>query len=187
MHISYTKSFNIPVSIEFATLAHMINVYEICINTTNYPIFNMQGFIYWLWTSILKQFWSAGIPTMLWLDTFQWYSRVKHKGHIFNSCSSFSADVANRKGQFIGCVNSIITKFGFADPVCQMKLLVTHGYSFDGSPLWDLYGNACNHLYTTWNIAVCILYDLPRTAHTRLLYNFANLLHIENNLKCRFI
>ncbi len=64
MHISYTKSLNIPVSIVFATPAHMINVYEICHNTTNYPIFDMQGFIYCLWTSILKLFWLAGIPTM---------------------------------------------------------------------------------------------------------------------------
>ncbi len=59
MHISYTKSFNIPVSIAFATLARMINVYKIYLNTTNYLIFNMQGFIYCLWTSILKLFWSA--------------------------------------------------------------------------------------------------------------------------------
>ncbi len=65
MHISYTKSINIPVSVAFATLPHMINVYEICLNTTNYPIFNMQGFIYCLWTSILKLFWSVGIPTMI--------------------------------------------------------------------------------------------------------------------------
>ncbi len=64
MHISYTKSFNMPVLIAFATLAHMINVSEIRLNTTNYPIFNMQGFIYYLLTSILKLFWSAGIPTM---------------------------------------------------------------------------------------------------------------------------
>ncbi len=32
MHISHTKSFNISVSISLATLAHMINVYEICLN-----------------------------------------------------------------------------------------------------------------------------------------------------------
>ncbi len=47
------------------------------------------------------------------LDKLQWYSQVKHLGHIFNYCSSFSTDVANRKGQFIGCVNSIITQFWF--------------------------------------------------------------------------
>ncbi len=56
MHISHTKSFNIPVSIALATLAHMINVYEICLNATNYPIFNMQDLMYCLWTSMLDCF-----------------------------------------------------------------------------------------------------------------------------------
>ncbi len=41
MQISHTKSFNIPVSIALATFAHMINVYEICLNTTNYLIFTI--------------------------------------------------------------------------------------------------------------------------------------------------
>ncbi len=57
MDISHTKSFRSPgVSIALATLAHMMNVYEICLNTTNYPIFNMQDFIYYLWTPILDCF-----------------------------------------------------------------------------------------------------------------------------------
>ncbi len=68
-----------------------------------------------------------------------------------------------------------------------MKLLVTHGYSCCGSSLWDLYGNVCNHLYTTWDIAVLRLYELPRTAHARLRCNITNLPHIKHNLKCRFI
>ncbi len=102
-------------------------------------------------------------------------------------CSCVSADIANRKGQFIGCVNSILTQFGFAHPVCKMKLLVTYGYCFYRSSLWDLYGNACNHLYTTWNIGVCRLYELPRTVHKRLHCNITNLPHIKHKLKCRFI
>ncbi len=48
-HISNTKSFNIRVSIRLTTLPHMLNGYEICLNTTNYPIINMQDFIYWLY------------------------------------------------------------------------------------------------------------------------------------------
>ncbi len=56
MHISHTKFFNIPISIAIATLAHMINVYKICLNATKYPIFNMQDFRYCLWTSILDSF-----------------------------------------------------------------------------------------------------------------------------------
>ncbi len=70
-------------------------------------------------------------------DKLKWYSQVKHLGHTFNCCVNFSADVTYRKGQFIGCVNSIITQFGCAHPVCKLKLLVTHGYSCYGSSLWD--------------------------------------------------
>ncbi len=96
------------------------------------------------------------------------------------------AFVAYRKGQFIGCVNSIITQFGFAHPVCKLKLLVTHGYSFYGSSLWDLYDGDSKKLYITWNIAVRRLYDLPRTAHTRFLTHIAGVPHVNLNLKCRF-
>ncbi len=62
-HIS--QSFNIPVSIGLTTLAHMLNWYEICLNKTNYPIFNMQAGFQIL--SVQLHFgllWSAGIPTM---------------------------------------------------------------------------------------------------------------------------
>ncbi len=38
----------------------------------------------------------------------------------------------------------------------------------------------------TWNIAVCRLYDLPRTAHTRFLTHIASVHHVNLNLKCRF-
>ncbi len=74
-----------------------------------------------------------------------------------------------------------------AHTVCKMKLRVPHGYSFYGSSLWDLYGNECNHLYTTWNIAVHRSYELPRTVHTRLLCNITNLPHIKHNLTYRYI
>ncbi len=83
------------------------------------------------------------------------------------------------KGQFIGCVNSIITQFGFAHPVCKLKLLGTQVYIFYSSSLWDLYDNDSKTLYMTWNIAVHRLYDLPRTAHTRFLP------HVNLNLKCK--
>ncbi len=54
-------------------------------------------------------------------DKLKWYLQVKHLGQTFNCC----ADGVHRKGQFLVCVNSIITQFGFAHPVCQLKLIVT--------------------------------------------------------------
>ncbi len=116
----------------------------------------------------------------------KWYSQVKHLGHPFNCCISFSADVANRKGQFMVCVNNIFTQFVFAHPVCKLRLRVTHGYIFYGSSWWDLNDNSSKQLYITWNIAACRLYDLSRTAHTRLLNHIAGAPHVNRNLKCKF-
>ncbi len=44
-NVSHITSFNIHTSIGLTTLTHMLNGYEICINTTNYLIFNLQYFI----------------------------------------------------------------------------------------------------------------------------------------------
>ncbi len=74
-------------------------------------------------------------------DKLKWYSQVMHLCHTFNCCVNVSADVAYRKGQFIGHVNSIITQFGFAHHICKLKLLVTHDYSLYSSSLLDLYDN----------------------------------------------
>lgn len=126
-------------------------------------------------------------PMFLGENQLKWCTKVKHLGHVFNCCLSFTPDVAYRKGQFIGCVNGIITQFGFAHPVCKLKLLTTHGYSFYGSSLWNLYGNACSQLYVTWNIAIRRLYDLPRMAHTRFLTHITGIPHINHSLKCRFV
>ncbi len=64
MHISHTKFFNMPVSIALATLAHMINVNEICLNkqTIRYSICNISDIACGppFWTV-----WSAGITTLL--------------------------------------------------------------------------------------------------------------------------
>ncbi len=49
--------------IGLTTISHMLNVYEICFNTTNYLIFNMQDFRYCCGPHF-GLFWSAGIPTI---------------------------------------------------------------------------------------------------------------------------
>ncbi len=118
-------------------------------------------------------------------DKRKWYSQVKHLGHTFNCCVNIYADVAYRQWQFIGCINSIMTQFGFAHPVCKLKLHVTHGYSFYGSSLWDLYDNDIKKLYITCNIALRRLYDLLMRVHTWFLIHIAGVPHVNLNLKCR--
>ncbi len=56
------RTFHIQTPLDYlfqiglTTLTHMLNGYEVCFNTTNYLIFNMQYFRYWLSTSILYYF-----------------------------------------------------------------------------------------------------------------------------------
>ncbi len=61
IHISHTKSFNIPISIGLTTLAHALNGYEIsCLNTTNYAISVCKisdiGYISPFWTVLVSWF-----------------------------------------------------------------------------------------------------------------------------------
>ncbi len=79
MHIWHMKSFNIPVSIALATLVHMINVYEIYPNATNYPIYNMQDFRFCLWTSILDCFGQLVSPR--WWDILYEVAYSVHHPH----------------------------------------------------------------------------------------------------------
>ncbi len=43
-------------------LTHILNGYDISLNTTNYLIFNMQDFRNGVWFTMLDMFWSHGSP-----------------------------------------------------------------------------------------------------------------------------
>ncbi len=59
------------------TLAHMLNGYEICLNRTNYPIFNMHDFIYCLCTTILDCFGQLVSPLCLVVKfSNMWYCKL---------------------------------------------------------------------------------------------------------------
>ena len=120
-------------------------------------------------------------------DLIMWDQKVKHLGHTMNCCLNFDMDIQFRKGKFISCVNNILTEFGFAHPECKTYLVQLYGSSFYGSPLWNLYGCGSQKLYTTWNIAMRKLLNLPYQTHTRFLEILACIRHIKFSLKSRFI
>ncbi len=63
-HVSQNKTSNIYISIWLATLAHILNKYDISLNAINYLIFNKEDFRDGLWSSMLDLFWSIGITTV---------------------------------------------------------------------------------------------------------------------------
>ncbi len=87
MHISLTKSFNIPVSIALATLAHMINVYEICLNTKTLSDIQYAKFQILPVDLHFGLFWSAGHVTMNKLPDI-WYCKIDGATIIVHLCVS---------------------------------------------------------------------------------------------------
>ncbi len=114
------------------------------------------------------------------------FSSDKHLGHIFDCWLSFTKDVVCKKGKFVACIN-IVIEFGFAHPRCKAKMVKTYANSFYDSCLWDLFRPDCQKPFTTWNIAIRIILELPNTTHRRFLDQLSVLTHIHHILKCCFI
>ena len=86
------------------------------------------------------------LPILLNQDPLPWVDTVKHLGNKLESDNSMRQDIAMKKGNFIGKVNSLSQEFHFASPDVLLKVIDTYCTSFHGSGLWDLYSNACDRL-----------------------------------------
>ena len=120
-------------------------------------------------------------------NALQWVTRVKHLGHTLSCCASSGLDVNIKKGEFIACMNNIITEFGFCDSNTKAKLLQSYGTAFYGSHLWNLYGKETQALYTTWDIGIRKLFNLPYKTHRKFLEHISGIQHIRLLLVKRFI
>ncbi len=69
-------------------------------------------------------------------------------------------------------------------PFCILFLIFNQFYY--NKSINPVHTHDSKKLYITLNIAVCRLYDLTRTAHTRFLTRIADVPHVNLNLKCRF-
>ena len=87
-------------------------------------------------------------------DNLPWVGEVKHLGNLLESDNSMRRDIAIKRGQFIGKVNSLSQEFFFVKPGIFMQVLNTFCASFYGSGLWDLFSPDCERLNAAWNVAV---------------------------------
>ena len=59
--------------------------------------------------------------------------------------------------------------------------------SFYGSSLWNVNSREVNRLFTSWNIAVRILFDVPRETHRYLIESISDTLHVKTLICSRFV
>ena len=116
-----------------------------------------------------------------WVDTWP------HLGHCFHEDKSPDHDLLQRRGQFIGKLHSLRQEFGDKDPIVYTNLVSIYLSSFYGSNLWNLFDDAAEKLYKSWNIMVRYTFDIPRTTHKYLITPVSQNSHLKEKLVQRFL
>ena len=120
-------------------------------------------------------------------DPLPWVRKVVHLGCTLESDNSMKMDIANKRGKFIGKVNSLMQELHFATPEVLMKLINTYTTSFYGSPLWDILSADCERLYKSWNVTVRNVCNLERRTHRYLIEPLSGCLHPKVMLASRLV
>ena len=126
-------------------------------------------------------------PIMLNGDPLPWVTSVKHLGHTLESNNSMKIDCLAKRGKFIGKVNSLIQEFTYVDPTVMTKLLNIYVTSFYGSNLWDLYSSEVTKIYSSWNVTIRNVFNLPWTTHRHLIEPVSCTKHPKTLLSSRMV
>ena len=94
-----------------------------------------------------------------------WVSQVNHLGNVLQCDNFMSKDVLQKRGKYIGKVNSLLQEFHYAEASVLTKLVNIYATSFYGSGVWDINSAECQKLYKSWNVTVRQVYNLDRCSH----------------------
>ena len=78
-------------------------------------------------------------------------------------------DCNKKRAIFISKIHSLNQEFYFNSPDVILKLYNIYCCSFYGSSIWDLSSQCVSKLYTAWNTAIRILFNVPRDTHMVLV------------------
>ena len=126
-------------------------------------------------------------PIILNGDPLPWVDSVKHLGNILQSDNSMRSDCLSKRGKFIGKVNSLLQEFSFVDSHVLVRILEIYVTTFYGSCLWDLYSPEVNKIYSSWNVTVRNVFNLPWTTHRYFIEYVSSTRHPKSLLCSRLI
>ena len=115
-----------------------------------------------------------------------WVSHVKHLGHTLQENNSMSLDMNQKRGVFIGKVNSLMQEFRFASPQVLLNLVHTYACNIYGSNTWDLFSQDCERLSKSYNVTVRNILNLPRTTHRYLIEPLIDRPHLHVQMLARY-
>ena len=126
-------------------------------------------------------------PIILNGDPLPWVKEIKHLGNILQSDNSMKTDCTQKRGKFIGKVNSLLKELHFVDPDVMIRLLNIYTTSFYGSSLWDLYSTSVDRIYKSWNVTIRSVFDLPWRTHRYWIEILSECSHPKILLLSRYV
>ena len=96
-------------------------------------------------------------------------------------------DCLIKRGKFIGVVNSLIQEFHYVEPQVMMKIINIYSTSFYGSNLWNLYSKEVCKIFSSWNVMVRNIFNVPRNTHRYLIETISESRHPKAMLCSRFV
>ena len=96
-------------------------------------------------------------------------------------------DCNKKRAIFISKIHSLNQEFYFNNPDVILKLYNIYCCSFNGSSIWDLSSQCALKLYTAWNTAIRILFNVPRDINRYLIDSISQCLHVKTMLARRCV
>ena len=117
----------------------------------------------------------------------EWMTCVKHLGNHLIQNLGESDEILNKKGDFIGRINTIIANFPLCPDSVAMSLLRTQCCHMYGCQAWNLADRKVNEFHNTWNRGVRRLLNLPYQTHRRFLPQIAGMQNSESQVFKRVV
>ena len=116
-----------------------------------------------------------------------WVAKLKLLGHTLDCNNCMFSDTNEKRGQFIGKVNSLSQEFYFVSPNVLVDIIVKHACSFYGSNIWNLFNNESQKIYNSFSIMVRHSFKLPFNSHKYFIEPLINVPHLKTLLCSRFV
>ena len=116
-----------------------------------------------------------------------WVSQVKHLGNMLQQDNSMRVDMCQKRGKFIGKMQSLFQEFSYVDPSVFMKVINLFNTSFYGSSLWDLFSSDCDKIFKSWNVTVRQAFGVHRCTHRYFIEAISESMHPKVMLLSRYV
>ena len=117
----------------------------------------------------------------------EWVKHAVHLGMTLSEDGTMEQDVKVKRALFIDECHNLLEEFGQTHPEVQAKLLTLYNSSCYGSITWDLFGEWTRKLYTSWNVDLKQIWQLPHETHRYFFEHLTECRHLKILLIKRFL